>query len=471
MKKSKIVCTIGPASCEASTIKEMILAGMNVARLNLSHGNHGTHTDYINVIKVMREKLNEPVAILIDLKGPEIRIKTFENGSVILEDGQTFTLTTGDIIGNENIVSVTYKDLPNIVNAGDRILLNDGFLELEVIGVNQYDVITKVIDGGVLANNKSINLPNIVVDMPFLSRTDKEDIKFAIEQDVEYIALSYVRTAEDVLAVKKFIRENGGKDKGIKLISKIENQMGVDNIDAIIAESDGVMVARGDLGVEVDFKLIPIYQKAIVDRCLKAGKIVIIATQMLESMIENPRPTRAELTDMANAVLDGASALMLSGETASGKHVVRCIETMREVIETCEKSFIVKTESAEIDYSSETSKSIAYACKSISEKTNTKAIIVVTMSGRSALEVAGFKPKCPIIACASNEKVYEQLALCWGAVPVKVEEFKSTDALLTAAKESALATGIVKKGDMVVQTAGVPLGVETQTNLLKIDTL
>ncbi len=449
----------------------MILSGMNVARLNLSHGNHASHTDYINVIKVQREKLNVPVAIMLDLKGPEIRIKTFENGSVKLQTGQTFTLTTGDIIGNENIVGVTYKDLPNIVSAGDRILLNDGFSELEVVGVNQYDVITKVIEGGILSNNKSINIPNVVIDMPFLSKTDREDIKFAREQDVEYIALSFVRTAEDVITAKKFIRENGGKDKGIKIISKIENQQGVDNIDAIIEESDGVMVARGDLGVEVDFKLIPIYQKAIVDRCLKAGKIVIIATQMLESMITASRPTRAELTDMANAVLDGASALMLSGETASGQNVIKCIDTMREVIETCEEGFIVKTRSADIDYSSESSQSIAYACKSISEKTNTKAIVVVTLTGRSALEVAGFKPSCPIIACASNEKVYQQLSLCWGAIPVKIEEYKSTDALLIAAQEGALSTGIVKKGDTVIQTAGIPLGKETPTNLLKIDTL
>lgn len=470
MKKTKIICTIGPASCDPTMIKNMILSGMNVARLNLSHGTHESHTDYINAIKVQREKLGVPVAIMLDLKGPEIRIKTFENGSIELQDGQIFTLTTGDVIGNQNIVSVTYKDLPNVLKAGDRILLNDGFSELEVLSVNNYDVITKVIEGGKLSNNKSINLPNVNIDMPYLSKVDKDDIKFGVEQDVDYIALSFVRTADDVREAKKYIRSLGGNSDQIKIISKIENQQGVDNINSIIAESDGIMVARGDLGVEVDFKLIPIYQKAIVDRSLKAGKIVIIATQMLESMVENLRPTRAELTDMANAVLDGASALMLSGETANGKHVIKCIETMSEVIETCEKNFIVKTQSAEIESFPDVSKSIAYACKLLSYKVNTKAIIVVSLTGKSVLEIASFRPGCPIIACTTSEKAYQQLALCWGAVPVKMEEYKSTDALLSSAQECALNTGIVKKGDMVIQTAGVPLGT-APTNLLKIETL
>ncbi len=470
MKKSKIVCTIGPASGSPTMIKEMILAGMNVARLNMSHGNHDIHADYINAIKVQRQKLEMPVAIMCDLKGPEIRIKEFENGQVVLEKGQVFTLTTGNVIGSKNIVSVTYKDLPNIVNEGDRILLNDGFSELEVVSMNKYDVITKVIVGGVLSNNKSINLPNIHLEMPYLSDADRSDIKFAIENDVEYIALSFVRTAEDILTAKKFIKDNGGANKNIKLISKIENQEGIDNINEIIKESDGVMVARGDLGVEVDFKLIPIYQKAIVDKCLKAGKIVIIATQMLESMIENTRPTRAELTDMANAVLDGASALMLSGETASGKNVLKCIETMSEVIESCEKNIIVKTEIASIDSSSDISTSIAYACKSLVDKIKAKAIVVVSKTGKSVLEVSGFKPNCPIVACTLDEKVYHQLALCWGTVPMMIEEFKFTDTLLSASKTCAIKTGLFEKGDVIIQTAGLPLG-HVPTNLMKIDVL
>lgn len=471
MRKTKIICTIGPASCDPMMIRDMINEGMNVARLNMSHGNHDSHLDYINAIKVQREKLDKPVAILCDLKGPEIRIKTFTNGKVLLKEGQTFTLTTGNLVGNENIVSITYKDLPNIVKSGDTILLNDGFIQLEVLSVNQYDVITKVIQGGELSNNKSINLPNIQVDMPFLSPVDKDDIKFAIENDVEFIALSFVRTEEDVKTVKKFIRENGGKDRNIKLISKIENQQGVDNISGIIAESDGIMVARGDLGVEVDFKLIPLYQKAIVDKCLNAGKPVIIATQMLESMVENLRPTRAELTDMANGVLDGASALMLSGETANGKHVLKCIQTMADVIEACESNFIVKTDFTELGEGSSVSSSIAYACRSLSAKVNTKAIVVVTLSGRSVLEVAGFKPSCPIIACVNDEKVYNQLALCWGAVPVMIDHYDSTDELLDASKKCALKMDFLDKGDLVIQTAGVPLGKQAATNIMKIDTL
>lgn len=470
MKKSKIVCTIGPASGSPSMIKEMIKAGMNVARLNMSHGTHDVHADYINAVKVQRQKLQTPVAIMCDLKGPEIRIKQFENGSVELENGQVFTLTTGNVIGSKNIVSVNYKDLPNILNEGDKILLNDGFVELEVVSINKYDVITKVLDGGIISNNKSINLPNVQLEMPFLSDADKSDIKFAIENDVDYIALSFVRTADDILAVKKFIKDNGGANKNIKLISKIENQQGLDNINEIVKESDGIMVARGDLGVEIDFKLIPIYQKAIVDKCLKAGKIVIIATQMLESMIENTRPTRAELTDVANAVLDGASALMLSGETASGNNVIKSIETMSDVIETCEKGIIVKTEIAYIDSSSDISTSIAYACKSLVDKIKPKAVVVVSKSGKSVLEVASFKPNCPIVACTNDEKVYNQLALCWGAVPMMIDEYKFTDTLLSASRACAVKTGLLEKGDIIIQTAGLPLG-HVPTNLLKIDTI
>ena len=349
MRRTKIICTLGPASSDPSIIKEMILAGMNVARLNLSHGNHEQHLNYMNAVKVQREKLNMPVAIMIDLKGPEFRIREFADGSVELINGAIFTLTTGNVIGNSSIVSVTYKDLPNIVSSGDRILLNDGRIELEVVQVNKFDIVTKVVEGGVLSNNKSINLPNINVDMPFLTDVDKNDIRFAIENDAEFIALSFVRGAEDVAIVKKFIKDNGGKDKNIKLISKIENEQGIKNINAIIEESDGIMVARGDLGVELDFKQIPVYQKAIIEKCLHAGKTVIVATEMLDSMIEDSRPTRAEITDVANAVLDGASATMLSGETAAGKNVVKCVETMRDIIETCEKNFIINVNKSDVN--------------------------------------------------------------------------------------------------------------------------
>ena len=470
MKKTKIICTIGPASSDPMMIKEMIKSGMNVARLNLSHGDHNVHQDYINIIKVQREKLGEPVAILCDLRGPEFRVKKFENGKVELKKDAIFTLTTGEVSGNESIVSVSYKGIPSIVKAGDTILLNDGRVELEVISVNKYDVVTKVIVGGMLSNNKSINFPNINVDMPYLTNVDKEDIKFAIENDVEYLALSFVRSADDVVTVKKFIEDNGGKNSKIKLISKIENKSGIDNINGILAESDGIMVARGDLGVETDFKLIPIFQKSLIEKSLKAGKIVIVATEMLESMIENPRPTRAEITDVANAVLDGASATMLSGETASGKNVIKCIETMRDIIENCEKNFNIKTDITEIHDNSSVSSSIAYACKSLSDKIGAKAVVVVTMSGKSAIEVSGFKPHCPIIACTNNDKVYNQLALNWGVVPAKIDFYETTDALLIASKNCAQKTKLVQKGDVIVQTAGIPVG-HVPTNLLKINTI
>lgn len=469
MRKTKIICTLGPASSDPVMIKDMMLAGMNVARLNLSHGSHAEHQDFINAIRVQREKLGLPVAIMIDLKGPEFRIKEFENGKIDLVNGAIFTLTTGSVVGNSSIVSVTYKDLPNIVSKGDTILLNDGRIELEVMSVNKFDIITKVKEGGELSNNKSINLPNIDVDMPFLTDIDKDDIKFAIENDVEFIALSFVRCAEDVQLVKKFINNNGGKDKNIKLISKIENQQGIKNINSIIDESDGIMVARGDLGVELDFKQIPVYQKAIIEKCLHASKTVIVATEMLDSMIEDSRPTRAEITDVANAVLDGASATMLSGETAAGKNVIKCIETMRDIIETCEKNFIIKTEIADIA-GKQTSKAIAYACKTLADTVDTRAIVVVSLTGKSVYEVAGFKPQCPIIACTTSDKLYNQLALCWNVVPTKIDVCETTDELLEQSKKSALRTKLVQKGDTIIQTAGIPLG-NVPTNLLKVETI
>jgi len=470
MKKTKIICTIGPSSGDAEMIRTMIDAGMNVARLNLSHGDASQHLGYISMIKDIRAKLGKPVGILLDTKGPEFRIKQFQEGAAYLVAGETFILTTGNVKGDHTIVSVTYKDLPKVVKAGDRILLNDGFIELVVESVTKYDVITKVITGGRLTNNKSINLPSIVIDMPYLSDVDKADIKFAIENDVDYIALSFVRTAEDVELVKKFISENGGKKKDIKLISKIENVQGIEHIDSIIACSDGVMVARGDLGVEVDLNMIPVYQKTIVDKCLRLGKMVIIATQMLESMIESPRPTRAEVNDVATAVLDGATAVMLSGETASGKHVEKVIRTMSEIIENCEKSFIVKTRTAEISEDSDTTSAISYACKSLADAIKPDAIIVETVTGQSVYKVSSYRPNCPIVACTCDKKVYNQLSLCWGAYPVIIDKVQTTDELLDEAKKCALKAGFIKKGDVVIQTAGLPIGVG-ETNLLKLDTI
>lgn len=470
MKKTKIICTIGPSSNNAEIITKMIEAGMNVARLNMSHGSHQEHLVNISLIKDIRKKLNVPVGIMLDTKGPEFRIKTFKEGKAELVEGESFILTTSNVSGDNGIVSVTYKNLPSIVEEGDKILLNDGFIELEVESVTKYDVITKVVSGGTLTNNKSINLPGKSVDMPYLSELDKEDIKFAIENDVEFIALSFVRTMEDVEVVRKFIKDNGGKNKNIKLISKIENMQGIDNIDSIIYASDGVMVARGDLGVEVELTKIPVYQKTIVDKCLKHGKMVIIATQMLESMVESPRPTRAEVTDVASAVLDGATAVMLSGETAAGKYVEKSVSTMKDIILKCEQGFVVKTKSAYIDETSSISSSIAYACKSLAEAIKPDAVVVVTISGKSVYEVSSYRPNSLIIACTCEEKVFNQLSLCWGAYPVMIDKVESTDELLYAAKNAAKKSKLVKSGDVVIQTAGLPLG-DHETNFLKIETI
>jgi len=470
MKKTKIICTIGPASGNAEMIRTMIDAGMNVARLNLSHGDQEQHLGYISMIKDIRERMDKPVGILLDTKGPEFRIKQFAEGSAYLVPGENFILTTGNVKGDHTMVSVTYKDLPKVVKSGDKILLNDGFIELEVESVTKFDVITKVITGGRLTNNKSINLPGIVVDMPYLSNADKSDILFAIENDVDYLALSFIRSADDIETVRNFINENGGKRKDIKLISKIENMQGIEHIDSIIALSDGVMVARGDLGVEVDLNMIPVYQKIIVDKCLRLGKMVIIATQMLESMIESPRPTRAEVNDVATAVLDGATAVMLSGETASGKHVEKVIRTMSEIIENCERGFIVKTRIADIGEESDTTSAIAYACKSLADAIKPDAIIVETVSGKTVYKVSSYRPNCPIIAFTCEEKAYHQLALCWGAYPIKIEKVETTDELLLEAKRCALSAGLVRKGDVVIQTAGLPIGAG-ETNVLKVDTI
>lgn len=470
MKKTKVICTIGPASNNAEMVKNMIDAGMNVARLNMSHGDHESHLGTISILKEIRAKYDTPLAIMLDTKGPEFRIKQFQEGSAYLVAGETFILTTGNVKGDHTIVSVTYKDLPRVVKSGDKVLLNDGMIELEVESVTKYDVITKVIVGGRLTNNKSINLPGVIVDMPYLSDVDKEDIKFAIENDVDYLALSFIRSPEDVECVKNFINDNGGKKKNIKLISKIENIQGIEHIDAIIESSDGVMVARGDLGVEVDLNMIPVYQKTIVDKCLKHGKMVIIATQMLESMIECPRPTRAEVNDVATAVLDGATAVMLSGETAAGKHVVKVIETMSEIINNCEKSFIVNTRIANISEESDSTCAIAYACKSLADAIHPDAIIVETVTGQSVYKVSSYRPNCDIIACTCEDKVFNQLAMCWGANPTKIRLVETTDELLIEAKKSALKSGYVKKGDLVIQTAGLPIGAG-ETNLLKVDTI
>lgn len=471
MRKTKIICTLGPASSDIATIKSMIEAGMDVARLNMSHSTHESHQSLVDIVKGLREKMKKPVAIMIDTKGPEIRVGKFPDGRVFLNKGRMFTLTTSDLLGNESIASITYKGLPKLMKEGDPILLSDGLIELKVVSVTKYDILCKIIEGGELTNNKSINLPNIKLDMPYMSDTDKRDILFAIENDVEYIAISFVRSAADVELVRDFIKKNNGKN--IKLISKIENEQGVDNIDEIIKASDGIMIARGDLGVEVDFKRLPTIQKNLINKCAIYGKISITATQMLESMISSFRPTRAEISDVANAVLDGSSCVMLSGETAVGGFVAKTTKTMCEIIRECESNFNAKINTKELEMDiDDISENIAYAATSLSYSPEFKAILALTLSGKSACDIASFKPRCDIIACACDDKVFNQLAMVWGVKPVHVNYGEeSIDELIASATKAATKKKLISKGDTVIITAGIPFGKSKSTNLLKIETV
>ena len=473
MKKTKIVCTIGPASESEEILKELMLNGLNVARLNFSHGTHDEHKKRIDTIKRLREELDLPVAIMLDTKGPEIRIKTFKNGEVTLQAGDIFTLTTRDVEGDETIVSVTYEGLPNDVSKGTRILIDDGLVELEVLEiVNGTDIRCKVLNGGTIKNRKGVNVPNISINLPAVTEKDVEDIKFGIENDVDFIAASFIRRAEDVLQIRKILEDNGGEH--IEIISKIENQQGIDNIDEIIEASDGIMVARGDLGVEIEAEKIPILQKQIIKKCNLAGKPVITATQMLDSMMRNPRPTRAEVTDVANAILDGTDAVMLSGETASGKYPVEAVKTMYNIaINTESSSQYLETLQSKrtLDNQISTTNAISKATCTTAEDLKASAIITATSSGYTSKAVSKFRPKSPIIAATTSEKVMRKLALVWGVYPVLAKKSENTDEVIDMSIHSAMMKGYVKEGDLIVITAGIPVGVSGTTNLIKVHTI
>jgi len=468
MRRTKIVCTMGPSTMAKGVLGKMIKAGMNVARFNFSHGDHAEHKERIDLVKKLRSEMDTPVALMLDTKGPEIRIRTFETGKVQLHDNDYFTLTTEQVEGNNARVSISYTDLPNYVKSGDTILVNDGMIELCVDSVGKNEIVTRVVHGGSLSNRKSINIPGIDINMPYLSQNDKADIKFGIEQDVDYIALSFVRTAEDVLAVKEYLQQIGGTQ--VKLISKIENRKGVDNIAKILEVSDGIMVARGDMGVEINFEELPSIQKELIKNCYEAGKIAITATQMLESMTNSPRPTRAETSDVANAVFDGTSATMLSGETAAGKYPVETVRTMAKIVEHAEKSvdYARQFDEKVIKYK-DISDAISHATCSGANDLKAKAIIVTTQTGSTARKISRFRPYAPIIAATTSEKIYQQLSLNWGVVPTKAVMQKNSDMLFSHAIETALGTGLVKKGDLVALTAGVPVGVYCGTNILKME--
>lgn len=468
MRRTKIVCTLGPATDNYATIKKLIKAGMNVARLNMSHGSYEEHAERIRLVRQAREELSVPVAVLVDTKGPEIRIRTFENGKAVLGDGDFFTLTTKEVEGNNARVSITFKELPSYVKSGDPILVNDGLIELKVDSVTSTEIVCEVVHGGELTNRKSINLPNTVIDMPYISEVDKKDMLFAIGQDVDYFALSFVRSVEDVRLVKQLMTQNKGDD--IQLIAKIENRAGVNNFESILAECDGAMVARGDMGVEIPFEELPAIQKSMIKSCYKAGKKVITATQMLESMITNPRPTRAEISDVANAIYDGTSATMLSGETAAGKYPVEAVKTMAKIAENTEKSINFKKRFAELsaDIKSITD-AVSHSTCAAAFDLNAKAIITVSQSGYTARKVSRFRPVAPIIAPTTSKKAYNQLALNWGVTPTMALPQPNSDELFKHSVQCALNTGIVKRGDLVVLTGGVPVGISGNSNTMRIE--
>lgn len=471
MKKTKIVCTIGPSSDSYEVLKALVDEGMNVARLNFSHGTHPEHKKRIDTIKKIRDDIDEPIAIMLDTKGPEIRIKTFKDGMIRIEQGQDFTLTSEDLEGDETKVSVTYKDIAKDLKADDRVLIDDGLVEFTVISVDEKNVYMKAVNSGELSDRKGVNLPSVKVNLPTLTEKDIEDLIFGIENDVDFIAASFIRSAKDVLEIRKILESNGGDD--IKIISKIENLEGVQNIDEIIDASDGIMVARGDMGVELDEEDIPLVQKDIIRKCNLKGKFVITATQMLDSMIRNPRPTRAEVTDVANAILDGSSAIMLSGETAAGAYPVKSCEMMRKIAVKIEDSLDYKivVDSTNDEHEINITNSIAKATREAALDLDAKVIIAATTSGLTARNISKFKPKSPIIAATTNEKVRRQLAIEWGVYPIRATLASSIDDLFYESINILKNIKFVKEGELVILTAGMPLGKAGSTNIMMVKTV
>ena len=472
MRKTKIVCTIGPASQNKSTMEAMLKAGMNVARLNFSHGDHASHKKTIEMFREVRDKMGLAAAVRLDTKGPEIRRKNIKAGEVTLTEGEPFILTVKEVEGDEKKVTVTYPDLPRQLKAGNRVLIDDGKIQLTVKETTDTDVICTVTFGGVLRSKKSINLPYVRLDMPYLSERDKEDLRFGVEMNVDFVAASFVHSKEDVIALRKYLDYYGGHS--IKIISKIENNDGVENFDEILKHSDGIMVARGDMGVEIEFERLPGIQKHFIRRCYQAGKMVICATQMLESMISAATPTRAEITDVANAVFDGTSAVMLSGETAMGKHPALVVRTMAKIARQAEKDALQLGAYNGIPYErveDDTTNAICDAACTTASDLGAAALIAVTKSGYAARRMSKFRPKQPIIAATPDVKSFHQLSLSWGVLPVLARDQYDTDALFLHAIDCAKQVDAVRAGDTVVISAGVPLNIEGMTNLLKVQTV
>ena len=467
MRKTKIICTLGPSTDKDGVLRELIANGMNVARFNFSHGSHEEHKGRLDLLKSLREELGKPVAALLDTKGPEIRLKDFKNGTEMLEAGQTFTLTTRDVEGTKEICSITYKDLPQDVAPGGTIMLDDGLIKLQIQTVNDTDIVCTVLNNGKIKNKKGVNVPGVHLSMPYMSQRDKDDIIFGIEQGFDFIAASFVRTAQDVYEIRNLLNEY---DSNIRIIAKIENREGVNNIDSILAAADAVMVARGDLGVEIDFTELPGIQKTIIDRSFSFGKPIVTATQMLDSMMVNPRPTRAEISDVANAIYDGTSAIMLSGETAAGAYPVEALKTMSAIAERTEQEGFhlrgrqMDSNPGKISVSDAT----AHAACLTARDVNAAAIVTVSESGTTARLLSKYRPQQPIIACVMREQVQRQLSLSWGITPLMMSLAHSTDELIEMSTALAKENGYLHNGELAVVTAGVPVGVSGTTNMIKI---
>ena len=468
MRRTKIVCTLGPSTDKDDVLRNLMKNGMNVARMNFSHGTHEEQKARLDMIKKLREELNLPVAALLDTKGPEIRIGDVEGGKLELKPGQEFTLTTEEMLGTEKKVTITYKELYKDVEPGDSILIDDGLIGMEVVRIDESDIVCRVKNGGFISNHKGVNVPGVELNMPFVSPKDLADIVFAVEQDYDFIAASFTRTAEDIMEIRKILQEHGGEK--IHIIAKLENKQGVNNCEDILRVADGIMIARGDMGVEIPLEEVPVIQKELIRKAMHMGKPVITATQMLDSMMKNPRPTRAETSDVANAIYQGTSAIMLSGETAAGAYPIEAVQTMAKIAERTEQ---------DIDYSREfkprklaeapdVTSAISHATCTTAADLKAAAIVAVSKSGRTVSRIAKYLPVCPIIGCTTDERVYRQLNLLWGVTPVVMEEANTADELFDHAVELAEQKDLIARGELVVIAAGVPVGLSGTTNMMKV---
>ncbi|MCI8917996.1 MAG: pyruvate kinase [Eubacterium sp.] len=471
MIKTKIICTLGPATDQPDVLEQLVQEGMSVARFNFSHGNYEEHEARLNALREARTKYQKPVAALLDTKGPEIRVKTFAEGRVELQPDQLFRLCSEDVEGNQEQVSITCRDLYKDVAVGQRILLDDGLIEMNVEVIDGRDLVCRTVNGGVVSNNKGVNVPDVHLSLPYISDKDRQDILFGIEKDYDFIAASFVRCADDVKQIRQILNENGGSK--IEIISKIENREGVDNIDEIIDASEGIMIARGDMGVEIPSEEVPVIQKMIIKKVYEAGKKVITATQMLDSMMKNPRPTRAETTDVANAIYDGTSAIMLSGETAAGRYPVESLQTMVRIAERTEEDIDYRKRFFGYDHraSSNITDAICHATCTTAHDLNASGILTVTKSGTSARMISRYRPSCQIIGCTTDEKVGRQLNLSWGVRPLLIMEESDVIELFNHAVNNARDYGFLNPGELVVITSGIPLGIAGTTNMIKVQTV